>query len=80
MKRNTNEAVEDFITKHETTEANLKSDAVELPKLLVAIQLVIAINVTEAERRNILSNIKFEGRFEIFNKTTKRIISRVTII
>ena len=61
LKRNPNESVEDFIVKYETAEAYLKCDAVELPKLLGAIQLVIAINVSDAERWNILIIIKFDG-------------------
>ena len=60
MKRKDNESIGEFILRYETAEAKLRCSATALPLLLLAIHLIQSLNVDEAERRLIVSNIKFD--------------------
>ena len=61
IKRDKNEAVDDFILKYETCESNLKCSEVELPQLILALQLLESLNIYEDRKRNVLANIKMEN-------------------
>ena len=76
IKRNKDESVDEFILKYETCESNLKCSVVELPQLILAIQLVESLNISEDQKRNILANIKIENSSTIYDdiKTAVRLL------
>ena len=73
MKRKDNESIGEFILRYETAEAKLRCSATALPPLLLAIHLIQSLNVDEAERRLIVSNIKFENNNEVYEQVKQSI-------
>ena len=57
-KKDTN--VEDFILDFESLVSKLLTVIPNIPKIIIALQLLRAINVDEIQRRSILANIKFD--------------------
>ena len=67
IKRASGENVDKFLLKYETAESKLINSAVELPKLILAIQLLEAANVDINQRRNILVHVKFENQETVYD-------------
>ena len=76
IKRGESEPVDDFLLKFETSESNLKCSAVGLPQLLLALQLVESMNISDDQKRNILANVKMENHETIYDdiKTSIRLL------
>ena len=58
-KHGDDEDINTFIQRMETFESDLRCCVGDLPNLLFALQFLDAINVDEAQKRNLLTNIKF---------------------
>ena len=61
MKRSKEEPIDEFLLKFETVESKLKCSAVELPNLILALQLLESVDVTSDQRRSILVHVKIEN-------------------
>ena len=71
--RKKGEEIGAFLLKFETAEVNLKCSNVQLSPLTIAIHLLEAINVDENQRRNIISNIKFDDNPDVYTDLKKAI-------
>ena len=60
IKRYNEEKIDKFLLRFETLESKLKSSAVELPNLILALQLLESVNVNSDQKRNILVHVKVE--------------------
>ena len=61
MKRSKEENIDKFLLRFETVESKLKCSAVELPNLILALQLLESVNVNTDQRRSILVHVKVEN-------------------
>ena len=52
--------IDDFLLEYETAISRLLTVIPNIPKIILALQLLRAINVDEIQRRTILSNVKFD--------------------
>ena len=66
IKMKEDEDIESFILRYETAEARLRATATPLPKLLLAINFILALNVDESQRHLIVNNINFEDNEEVY--------------
>ena len=73
LKRKPEEKVGDFILKYETMECNLKSSGINLSSLNLAIHLLETVNLSENQKRNIVSKVKFEDNDEVYDDVKKAI-------
>ena len=71
--RKKEESVEAFILRFETAEASLKCCNIELSSLNLAIHLIETLNVTESQKRNIISQVKFEDNPNVYEDVKKAI-------
>ena len=67
LKREESDPVDEFLLKFETNESNLKCSATGLPKLILALQLVESMNISEDQRRNVMANVKIENHETIYD-------------
>ena len=67
MKRSDTEKIDEFLLRFETSESQLRNSAVELPNMVLSLQLLKSVNVTSDQRRNILAQIKFENSDTIYD-------------
>ena len=76
LKREESDPVDEFLLKFETNESNLKCSATGLPKLILALQLVESMNISEDQRRNVMANVKIENHETIYDdiKTAIRLL------
>ena len=81
VKRKESETLDDFILRFETVESNLKCSVVELPQLILALQLVETLNISADQKRNILANIKIENTETIYEdiKSSVRLLKGVLV-
>ena len=63
MKRSKEEPIDEFMLEFETVESKLKCSAVELPNLILALQLLESVDVTSDQRRSILVHVKMENLY-----------------
>ena len=68
VKRKEAESVDDFLLRFETIESNLKCSVVKLPQLILALQLVETLKISEDQKRNILTNVKMENTDTIYDE------------
>ena len=71
--RDDTEALEDFVLKFETCDSNLKCSGIELQQVVLAIQFVESLNVTEDQRRSILANVKMDNTDTIYEDIKKAV-------
>ena len=67
--REKEEKVGDYILRFETAESDLRCSGVELSQLNLAIHLLETINLSENQKRNIVSKVKFENNPNVFDET-----------
>ena len=67
------EAHEHFVLKFETCDSNLKCSGIELQQVVLAIQFVESLNVTEDQRRSILANVKMDNTDTIYEDIKKAV-------
>ena len=67
MKRSSGENLDEFLLRFETVESKLKCSAVELPNLILALQLLESVNVNSDQRRHILVHVKIENTDTVYD-------------
>ena len=67
IKRANEENIDKFLLRYETAESKLKNTAVDMHKLILAIQLMEAANVTLDQRRNILAHVKIDNHDNVYD-------------
>ena len=67
LKRKESEKLDDFLLRFETTESTLRSSAVELPNVVLALQLIKSVNVNSNQRRNILVHVDMDKTDTVYD-------------
>ena len=58
IKRNDSEKIDEFLLRFDTAESKLRNTVVQLPNLILPLQLIDSVDVSADQKRNILANVK----------------------